>query len=145
MPVDTNSEEWQRADWIDYVRIEIGNFLSSNPNMAFRLEELVQYLVEEESQVFPAKILEDSQFAEWSRYALVSSELERMIWLEHVEVRDVDGDLYYTNGENARFPLPEIKHDVPEQIDEKIEKKSEELEERVQRLEYQFQQESDRF
>ena len=142
MPIDTDSDKWQDGGTFDPLRVEINNFL--NDGEAYTLEEIDEYLSNNEKQVFPTQLLGDDESAKSVRIAFVANQLERLRWLDHVDARRVDGEIYYSTGEEFRYPLPEIRYEIPDQIEEvekKLEDEKSELEERIGYLEHRFQQE----
>mgnify|MGYP000067648270 CR=1 FL=1 len=146
MPINTESDTWTNGRRIDHLEIEIQNLLRRNSEKAYTATEIISILKEEEPQVFPDKLLAENEQAEWSCIALVLSRLEKLVWVDHVDVRSVESsesdtgkELYYAYNEEGRYPLAELEIDIPEKLndlEEEIEGETDELEDRLKRLEY---------
>lgn len=145
MPIDINSEDWPDRGYIDYAEIEIQNFLSSNDDKAYRVEEIGEHLVKNEPQVFPNRLIGGEKEVIQSRIAFVAVILEKLNWLQRIEMKEVEGELYYSYNEGeSRHPLPEIKYDLPEaieEVEENTEKDIQDLENRIERIEFRVREE----
>jgi len=142
MPISTDSDKWEKGRYIDWLEIQITNFLDRD--QAYTLQEIESHIYENQQHVFPNKLREDGEFAEWARLTYVSGRLEKLVWLGQVDVRNCDDELYYTLGEDARFPLAELEVDVPgsiRDVEKKVDSETKDLENRIRRLERKFNEE----
>lgn len=148
MPIDTDSDEWKNGAKIDFIEVEIDNILVKGSEKAFTASEITERLVEEKPHVFPKKLLSSSEHAEWARLALVTSRLEKKILHEQIDMRSVDGELYYSHTSGGHYPIADLVDRLPGELDNlenKIEEETEDLEERLRRLEHRFHEEFDHF
>lgn len=80
------------------------------------------------------------------RLALVTSRLEKKVWHNHVDVRSVDGDLFYASTSGGHYPIADLEDKVPrrfEELESKVEKESESLKKRIDHIEYRVQEVKD--
>lgn len=148
MALDVDSEAWESGNMIDPVEIEVDNLLQSNQDQAFTALEIMEFLKDEQPQVFPQKLLSSSEHAEWACLSLVVSRIEKMAWYDHLEMRSIDGDLYYSYSSEGHYPIADIEYEIPSRINEvesKIGDEVDGLEERINYLENQVQEELNGF
>lgn len=134
MPIDTNSEKWEDGRWIDTIRIEINNIFRADPEKAFTLDEITELLTKKKPHVFSDSLMGDDEVSVASRRSLVASRLERLEWLDHVEIRTIDGELYYGGGEKYHHLI----HDVNVELPREIETLEDDLEDKLSDLEYRM-------
>lgn len=135
MPIDTNAEKWEDSSHIDYMSVELGKMFRENEDTAYTLEEIDDYLIENEPQVLPDTLVGDEDEVHSARLALISTELERLNWLNRIVIKELEGDLYYTYDDGDwRYPLATIYYDLPEDIEELDDELSEDIQEITNRL-----------
>ncbi|MDG5761235.1 hypothetical protein QA600_18050 [Natronococcus sp. A-GB1] len=149
MPVDIESDCWDKSKRADCIEVEIERYLQENAEKAYRPAEVTGYLTDEKPEVFPQTLLGGKDSARASRIALVTSRLEKLAWHERVEAHVLDDKLYYTNREGGQFPVAEVERNIPNRLID-LEQKIEEIDTEitdvlmiVQHLEAQLHEEFD--
>lgn len=141
MAINTESEDWKDAHHIDYIEIEVENFLRGNPDSAYTVEEIAEYLTQEESQAFPDVLLGENSAARYARIALVASQLEKLNWQSRIGMKNLNGEIYYTyREEGSHFPIADLEDKIPRRIGG-VEDDIEDIIERLNNIEYRINQE----
>ena len=143
MPVDIQSETWQNGNYFDNVHIHIEDFLRSNPNSAYSLDEIADYIIQNHDNTLPSKLLTQGSPNEVI-HTLIFSRLDELHWYGTVDSKVIEEEIYYTYTGDGCDPLIEINIEIPERIDsveKKFEREIKELEERVSYNEYKITEE----
>lgn len=113
MPVDVESDRWNKSEQIDILEVEIERFLRKNSEKAYSPEEIADYLIDKKPEVFPETLLTEESSVRVSRIVLITSRLEKLAWHERVKAYALESKLYYTNCEGGQFPIAEVERNIP--------------------------------
>ncbi|WP_083909401.1 hypothetical protein [Natronococcus amylolyticus] len=130
MPIDVESNQWDKSKQIDILEVEIERYLQKNSETAYELSEITEHLAAEKPEVFPESLLTKGDSARLSRTVLVASRLEKLVWHERIEARSFDNRLYYTDREGGQFPIAEVEQHIPNRfidLEQKIEEVDDQL------------------
>ncbi|ELY56525.1 hypothetical protein C491_13337 [Natronococcus amylolyticus DSM 10524] len=130
MPVDVESDQWNKSKRVDILEVEIERFLQKNSEKAYSPAEISDHLTDEKPEVFPEILLTEESSARVSRIVLITSRLEKLAWHERVKAHALEGKLYYTNCEGGQFPIAEVERNIPNRfinIEQRIEEIDDEL------------------
>lgn len=166
MPLDTGSEEWQKAGGNDPLEVQINDILTNNSDKAYSVSELDDLIVEDTPEVFPDRLTGDGSIegAKAARQGIIATILEKKYWHSELSFRfvtngaDAESGLYYTWNGTGFSPVAEldevknVKPDYPggilssrfKQIEEDVDDDVSELENRISQLEYRIRQEHGR-
>ena len=77
----------------------------------------------------------------FARIALVASQLEKLNWQSRIEIKSLDGEIYYTyREEGSHFPIADLEDKIPRKIGS-LEDDIEEITDRLNNIEYRINQE----
>jgi len=117
MPIDRGSDRWQNGTLIDRLGTNIGdNLLLENPEQAYTIEEIVEWVQNTCPETIPRPIRENDRDA--AVIALVRAVLDQLDRRNFIRTRYVDedgtGQLYYAHqdGDDALYPSRQLEHEV---------------------------------
>lgn len=119
MPIDRESDTWRSGSSIDRLGTNIGDVLMlNNPDKAFRIEEIVDWVQEEVPYNIPQRIREQGR--EEDIITLVRAVLDRLERRSFVTARYVEEEdcVYYAHREGGLYPNVRIENEVIPRIEE---------------------------
>lgn len=119
MPIDTDSEEWSAGSRPDPLEVHVSELLRTNPDQAFHLAEITDWILEERSESLFLLDDVDGEIDD-ETYGLVecrvAAKLEDLDWRRFVESRLVETDgtrrTYFSNSEKDPISPIAAVHDV---------------------------------
>lgn len=140
MPLDTESDEWQNGARTDWMEVYIDQVLREEPEAALTVEEISDKLLEKKSELFPEILRGESNEAVVGRATLISAVLQTMAWLNRVDWRTVDDDIYYS-ATDGHYPVASVVDEFPmrfSSIEDDVENVTNRLKEEVYNLNYRL-------